>query len=76
MQEISAFLWLREQVVCSWEASDKRPKCSTIHLIATVDSEVRHDGCVDHQQWSPDHYVVVVALVAHVNSMYLNSTRL
>ena len=44
MQEISAFLWLREQIICSGQATGKRPERLTVHLIATVDSEFRHDA--------------------------------
>jgi hypothetical protein len=44
MQEISAFLWVMEIFFRSWQANDKRLECLTVHLIATVDSELRHDA--------------------------------
>ena len=44
MQKIPVFLWVTEELLCSWQATDKRLECLTVHLIATVDSELRHGG--------------------------------
>jgi len=47
MHEIPAFLWQIEQIVCPRQVTDKRPECLTVHLIATVYSEFRHDALHD-----------------------------
>ena len=55
MHESPVFLWAKEQLFCSRQATDKHLECFTIHLITTVDSEMRHDGLLS--TLSPDHYL-------------------